>query len=53
MQADVVPFGQDAPADATPAAGVWAGYLPEYGAVRKRRIVTFSCLERKVLPAKH
>ena len=30
-------------------AGVWAGYLPEYGVVRKRRIVTFSCLERKVL----
>ena len=53
MQADVVPFGQDAPADATPAGGVWAGYLPEYGAVRKRRIVTFSCLERKVHAAKH
>jgi len=67
MQADVVPFGHDAPADAPPAAddsalhpraarlaagystGVWAGYLPEYGVVRKRRIVTFSCLERKVL----
>ena len=67
IQADVVPFGHDAPADAPPAAddsalhpraarlaagytaGVWAGYLPEYGVVRKRRIVTFSCLERKVL----
>jgi hypothetical protein len=32
---------------------VWAGYQPEYGAVRKRRIVTFSCRERKVLAAKH
>ena len=29
-------------------AGVWAGYLPEYGVVRKRRIATFSCLEREV-----
>ena len=55
MQADVVPFDAapaelDASAASTsePAASTpWAGYLPEYGNVRKRRLRQFSCLERR------
>ena len=42
LQADVVPAGRESVLRADEA---WQGYLPEYGAVRKRRIRQFSCLQ--------
>ena len=49
LQADVVPFGAEPAAAGAEAGGgeAWPGYLPAYGGVRKRRIATFSCLERR------
>ena len=55
LQADVVP-ARDAlappppPADEpdSPPSSAWAGYMPEYGEPRKRRIRQFSCLEHRV-----
>ena len=47
LQADVVPAAAQPAAPTGGEAGGWAGYLPEYGPVRKRRIRQFSCLERQ------
>jgi hypothetical protein len=46
LQADVQPADATSQ-EAEASDGEWTGYLPRYGAVSKRRIRQFSCLERR------
>lgn len=46
LQADVVPAASEPAPPIEGEASAWAGYLPEYGPVRKRRIRQFDCQRR-------